>query len=338
MSKLTEILIHLGFWLIMLALSLLGASLSNTPDMLFYYLMGFIYTVPVFYLFYSYLIPIYLAQKRTARFILFGLLSLLISGIIIGLLDKPMRLASGINYWSDSLFKDIKGGILVAIYISIISIIFRFIIDWFRNQKTKLELINKNQASELALMKSQINPHFLFNTLNNIYSLVNRHDDKALDAMDKLSGIMRYLIYDAQSDFVSLNKEILYLQSYIELQRLRLKDPESVEYSLRGYSGKLKIAPMLLIPLVENAFKHGDRKASKPSIIIKLKIEGDKLIFNVDNYIPKQDIEKDSLTGIGMSNLKKRLEILYKKKHKLLISNENSIYSSYLELELEKEL
>lgn len=341
MSKLTEILIHLVFWLIMVALSFFGVITSGSLQMLPYAwrnLMALIYMFPLFYLFYSFLIPRYLAQKKTARFIMFSLSSILLSGLVIGLLDEPMRLAAGLDGWSDSLIKEIGGGILAAIYVSVLSAVVRFVIDWFRNQRTRLELINKNQASELALMKSQINPHFLFNTLNNIYSLANRHDDKALDAMDKLSGIMRYLIYDAQSDFVSLSREILYLQSYIELQRLRLKDPESVEYSLNGNSGELKIAPMLLIPLVENAFKHGDRKASKPNIIIKLKIGGNKLIFCVDNFIPKQDIEKDNSIGIGLTNMKKRLDILYKNKFKLITSNEKGIYRSYLELELEKEL
>ncbi|MBN1388601.1 MAG: sensor histidine kinase [Bacteroidales bacterium] len=313
MSRLTEILIHLGFWLIMVALSFLGVITSNSSEMLPYAwrnLMGLIYMIPLFYLFYSFLIPRHLAQKKTAGFILLSISSILISGIVIGLVDKPMRLASGLEGWADSFIKEIGGGILAAIYISVLATLVRFVIDWFRNQKTRLELINRTQASELALMKSQINPHFLFNTLNNIYSLVNSHDDKALDAMDKLSGIMRYLIYDAQSDFVMLSKEITYLQSYIELQRLRVKDPDSVEYSINGYIGNLKIAPMLLIPLVENAFKHGDRKALKPNIVIKLEISGNKLTFNVCNVIPRQAIEKDNSTGIGLANLKKRLDII----------------------------
>ena len=313
MSRLTEILIHLGFWLVMAALSFLGVITSSSTEMLPYAwrnLMGLIYMIPLFYLFYSILIPRYLAQKKTAYFILLSISSILISGLVIGLLDEPLRLASGLEGWADSFIKKIGGGILAAIYISLLSTLVRFVIDWFRNQKTRLELINRNQASELALMKSQINPHFLFNTLNNIYSLVNRHDDKALDAMDKLSGIMRYLIYGAQSDFVLLSKEITYLQSYIELERLRVKDPDSVEYSLNGLYGNLKIVPMLLIPLVENAFKHGDRKASKPNIVIKLEISGNKLTFNVCNVIPSQAIEKDDSTGIGLANLKKRLNEL----------------------------
>jgi len=184
-------------------------------------------------------------------------------------------------------------------------------------------------------MKSQINPHFLFNTLNNIYSLANRHDDKALDAMVKLSGIMRYLIYDTQADRVSLEKEVEYLENYLELQRLRLRDPGSVKYTIEGEMGELEIAPMLLIPFVENAFKHGDKKAKAPAINIELAVHSNVLIFRVRNSIPERVIEKDQTEGIGLSNLKKRLEILYQNRHELKITDQDGIYQAYLEIKLD---
>jgi len=338
MSRTAKITIHLCFWISITLISFIGVIRERPDELLrygFLHILGWVYSIPLFYIIYSLLIPKFLVRKKAILFILLCIVCIIISAFIICLIDNPVRKLVGVEVIDPKLSKMFTSGLFSSSVVVIFSIIFRFSIDWFTNQKIRLELINKNQASELALMKSQINPHFLFNTLNNIYSLVNRHDDKALDAMDKLSGIMRYLIYDAQSDFVMLSKEITYLQSYIELQRLRMKDPESVEYSLNGYSGELKIAPMLLIPLVENAFKHGDRKALKPYIVIKLKITGNNLIFSVDNFIPKQAIEKDNSTGIGLSNLQKRLEILYKNKYKLLIYNEKGIYKSYLELALE---
>ena len=341
MSRTAKILIHACFWTTITLISFI-AVIRERPDELLRYgilhILGWIYSMPLFYFVYSFLIPKFLAKKSTIIFILFCVACIILSATIICLIDNPVNKSVGIEPQNVPIFKMFLQGLFSSSIIVIIAILLRFSIDWFLNQKTRLELINRNQASELALMKSQINPHFLFNTLNNIYSLVNRHDDKALDAMDKLSGIMRYLIYDAQSDFVLLGKEITYLQSYIELERLRVKDPDSVEYSLNGYIGNLKIAPMLLIPLVENAFKHGDRKASKPNIVIKLEISGNKLTFNVCNVIPRQAIEKDNSTGIGLANLKKRLDIIYKKKYKLITSDEKGKYRSHLELELENEL
>ncbi len=338
MSRTVKILIHLSFWISITLISFIGV-IREQPDDLFRYalmhVLGWVYSMPIFYLTYSILIPKLLVRKKVILFLLVCIACIIISASLICLIDAPVRRLIGVEVLDIKLTKMFIQGFFSSSVVVIISILFRFSIDWFMNQKIRLELINKNQASELALMKSQINPHFLFNTLNNIYSLANRHDDKVLDAMDKLSGIMRYLIYDAQSDYVLLSKEILYLQSYIELQRLRLKNPESVEYFLNGSSGNLKIAPMLLIPLVENAFKHGDRKASKPNIIITLAISGKILKFRVDNTIPKQAIEKDNSTGIGLSNLEKRLDILYNKKYKLQTSVEKCVYKSYLEIELE---
>lgn len=341
MSKTVKILIHICFWVSITLISFITVIRERPDDLLRYgilHIFGWVYSMPIFYVIYSLLIPKFLAKKKIILFILLSSACIILSAFSICLLDNPLRNMVGAEIINLRFSEMFLKGIFSSAIVVIISILLRFSVDWFTIQRIRLELINKNQASELALMKSQINPHFLFNTLNNIYSLANRHDDKVLDAMDKLSGIMRYLIYDAQSDYVLLSKEIMYLQSYVELQRLRLKDPESVEYSLNGNSGNLKIAPMLLIPLVENAFKHGDRKATKPNIIISLVIEDNILKFDVTNVIPKQAIEKDSGTGIGLSNMKKRLDILYNRKYKLQTSVEEGVYKSYLELELENEL
>ena len=329
---------HIGFWIIFIVASFIGVITSNSPNLLPFAwrnLFGLFYTVPLFYMFYSLLIPKYLAHKKVGSFFLFSLIILVFSGLIVKLLDKPFRELAGLDTWPVVWWKGLIGGILTSFYIMLIATIVRFGVDWFRNQKIQLELINKSQASELALMKSQINPHFLFNTLNNIYSLVNRHDDKALDAMVKLSGIMRYLIYDAQSDRVLLTKEIEYLENYLELQRLRLHNPGSIEYKLEGKMKEWKIAPMLLIPFVENAFKHGDKKAQSPNIQIDLNVEANCLSFMVRNSIPFQKIEKDQTEGIGLINLKKRLEILYKNKYNLKITERKSEYLAYLELKLD---
>jgi len=339
MKKQTEILIHIGLWISVTMLSFIHV-IDERPDELLRYsllqILGWVYSIPIFYFAYSVLIPNILAKKRIWFFVLLCTASIFLSALLIAAIDNPLRRVIGVPVMEFTFYKFLLNGLISSSLVVLFASVFRFTIDWFKNQKVQLELINKNQASELALMKSQINPHFLFNTLNNIYSLVNKHDDKALDAMGKLSDIMRYLIYDAQSDKVTVNKEIEYLESYIELQRLRHRDPGLVEYKLTGNADGLMIAPMLLIPFVENAFKHGDRKATRPNIIISLKITSKVLYFKVTNFIPRQSIEKDQSGGIGLSNIMKRLEILYKGKHKLEINSNNNIYESILEIDLEK--
>ncbi len=338
----TEIVVHVILWIVLTALLFMGAITSKPPD---YFtdvlrnLRSLLYWFPLFYLFYSFLVPRILARKKILVFLFLCIVTIAVTGNIIWLVDttNPIKELKETDPWTDLWWRRYARGIIVSCYISILSIVIRFGVDWFRNQQIRLELVNKNQASELALMKSQINPHFLFNTLNNIYSLANRYDDKALDAMVKLSGIMRYLIYDTQADRVSLEKELEYLENYLELEKLRLRDPDSVTYTIDGEMGALEIAPMLLIPFVENAFKHGDKKVKAPVINIDLAVQSKVLVFKVENSIPEKVIEKDQTEGIGLSNLKKRLEILYHNRHKLKITNNDGVYKAYLEIKLDKQ-
>ena len=209
----------------------------------------------------------------------------------------------------------------------------RFTLDWFQNQKQKADLINQNQASELALLRSQINPHFLFNTLNNIYSLVYKKSNEAPEAVMKLSSIMRYTLYDSNTDKVLLEKEVEYLKSFIELQQLRLKKENFVDFRINGNINNYTITPMLFIPFVENAFKHGNKNTPSPGIVITLIVEGEKIIFEVMNYLRTgRAVNKDTVGGIGLQNIKRRLDLLYKDKHKLDINTRDERFIVKLEI------
>ena len=201
---------------------------------------------------------------------------------------------------------------------------------WLESQQIKSELENKNKSSELALLRSQLNPHFMFNTLNNIDSLIFTRPEKASDAIIKLSDILRFMIYDS-TDVVSLEKEINYLKSYISLQQLRFKDPEFVKFSIEGnYVGKT-IAPMLFIPFVENAFKHGLKNVKAPGIEIRLSFFENSINFEVMNHFDDTvTINKDGTSGIGLVNTKRRLELLYPGKHELTTNKQNGYYISNL--------
>jgi sensor histidine kinase YesM len=209
-----------------------------------------------------------------------------------------------------------------------------FIIDWFNTQKLKAELINQTKTSELAMLKSQINPHFLFNTLNNLYSLVYKKSDEAPDVVMKLSEIMRYMLYDAMADRVPLQKEIEYLESYIHLQTIRLHADRFTDYKVNGIIEGKSIPPMLLIPFVENAFKHGKKNVSPPGITIHLDINERSLDFEVSNYIHVNNTQhKDPQQGIGLVNIRRRLEILYPGKYDLQINNDEGLYKVNLHID-----
>jgi two-component system, LytTR family, sensor kinase len=213
------------------------------------------------------------------------------------------------------------------------ALLIKFMIDWFSAQKQKTDLLAKSRASELALLRSQINPHFLFNTLNNLYSLVYKKSDEAPSVVMKLSEIMRYMLYDANSEKVMLKKEVDYLQSFIELNELRLKEGKVTSFVIEGDYSQQLIPPMLLIPFVENAFKHGSKKAVNPAILIRLEMKDKGLEFDIVNYVdPGSSVNKDPEGGIGLENVRKRLDLLYPGRYELLVENGTGTYHVNLKI------
>ncbi|MBT9394991.1 sensor histidine kinase [Hymenobacter sp. NST-14] len=197
--------------------------------------------------------------------------------------------------------------------------------DYIRGQRNRRELERQQLLTELAMLKTQINPHFLFNTLNNIYSLTSRKSDKAPEAVLRLSEIMRYLLYESSTDTVPLNRELAHLRSFLDLQRLRLaaSAQEAIVLNIEGADPDCAhpIAPLLLLPLVENAFKHGDLTARPVAVHISLHLAPDGLLrFSVLNHVAPADAERElprQPGGVGLVNLRRRLELLYPSRYAL---------------------
>jgi len=182
---------------------------------------------------------------------------------------------------------------------------------WYINEKQKKDMENQKLGAELSLLKSQINPHFFFNTLNSIYSLAIIKSDRTPEAVLKLSELMRYIIYDTERKLVPLSKEVEYIANYIELQRLRLPDEVKVRFKTDLGNRDAFIEPLLLLPFVENAFKHGVdvEKGGKITVIIKL--SGFELNLHVENPLIEESSRIKEQSGIGMNNTLKRLKLLY---------------------------
>lgn len=204
---------------------------------------------------------------------------------------------------------------------------------WLKDKQHQLELEQQNLQSELRLLRSQINPHFIFNTLNNIDSLIYSDQDRASDAIVGLSEIMRYMLYESNTEWVALEKEVYFLESMIELIRLRLKDPDYIQFNFDGDASGLMIPPMLLVPFVENAYKHGRKQGESPGIIINLNITDTAYQFEVINqYDPNYTGEKDSLGGIGLANVERRLELIFPGEHDFYINNAPPNFQIYIEV------
>ena len=193
-------------------------------------------------------------------------------------------------------------------------------------------LNNQKLGAELSFLKSQINPHFLFNTLNNIYALVLKKSTDAPNAVLMLSDIMRYMLHDSNHHRVLLEKEIDYISKFIKLQQLRIKKDVNIEFNIQGEPNKIKIAPMLLIPFVENAFKHGELQQKDAYIKIQLDIIPGEIDFLVENILREK--KEKTTSGIGLDNLKKRLSLIYPGKHKLSRRKSGTTYIGNLKLQL----
>lgn len=201
-------------------------------------------------------------------------------------------------------------------------------------QESKSQLERQSMKSELALLRTQINPHFLFNTLNNINSLIVKDPIKAGRSVVKLSEIMRYMLHDASREKVLLSQEVEHLESYIDLQRIRLEDANYISFKIEGNPNGILIPPMLFVPFVENLFKHGDKSMPSPGFNVSLKITGRTLVFKTQNFIKAESFKKDSSSGIGISNVRRRLELIFPGNYLLEINPENNIFTVYLRINL----
>jgi sensor histidine kinase YesM len=210
---------------------------------------------------------------------------------------------------------------------------FAFAKDWFVKERTALVLEKEKAQAELSLLRNQLNPHFLFNTINNIYYLALIQSTKTADALLKLSDLLRYVLHE-KSDWVSLDKEYQYLLKFIELHRLRFpKDQINLELGQEAQFAAYQIPPMLLLTFVENAFKHGDPGTETEPVTIQLRVEGNKLYYSVRNKIA-QGISKDLNSGIGIPNLMKRLQILYPNQHQIRMVESKDYFIAELEIDL----
>ena len=334
--------------------------LSNTLSFLFYWLL---FSLPIYY--FSFFLN---HKKRTLK--LFGLI-LLSSLIIVNdanstMFDNPITItgivSTGLLFFyilAESFFKK---HILTTFVYYLISLSYFYYIrvyiddtSMYLQQEKEIKIIltlpfiilffgwifekwkwvksveSKKSKAELSLLKSQINPHFFFNTLNNLYGLTVEKSDEAPEVVLKLSDMMRYTIYMGKEDFVPLKEEVDYLKNYIELHKIRYQKSVDIKFSYSNVSG-YKIAPLLFIIALENAFKHGVEKLTDNAFIhLDLKTIDGNIIFEIENNFEK--LNNRSNRGIGLDNLKQRLQLLYPKKHQLAISTNDFVYKLSLKLE-----
>jgi two-component system, LytTR family, sensor kinase len=284
------------------------------------------------------LIPMFLQARKLA---VYGLL-----------LAAVMLLAVGFNfltfnYLSDLLF---PGYYFIAyygfwdilqfmiVYVSVTSLL-KLSKGWFQFLETKQKLNRLEREkldAELAALKSQVNPHFLFNSLNNLYSLALDEDKRTPGIILRLSEMMRYLLYESNVPVVPLEKEVEHVQNFVEMQRLRVGGKAEITFKVEGATDGLEVAPLLFLPLVENGFKHGVKGETEGAfILIRLEISPDLLVFKVENNKGTVDeVEKNGPRGVGLQNLRRRLELIYPGRHELDVVDGIQVFTVVLKIKV----
>ena len=334
--------------------------LSNTLSFIFYWLL---FSLPIYYL------P-FLKKHKTNSLKFFVLIVLfllvLVNDANSKMIDNPITIIGiisiGLLFTSIVASKFLKKYVLFIIAFYVLSLsyfiylrvyiddinvylqqekeikiiltipFFVLILGWFFKQwKWMKKLESKKTKAELSLLKNQINPHFFFNTLNNLYGLTVEKSDDAPNVVLKLSDMMRYTIYMSKEDFVPLKDEVEYLKNYIELHKIRYQKKVDIQFTYSNLTD-YQIAPLLYIIALENAFKHGAEKLTENAYIhINISTNNGTIIFDIENNFEKLESKQDF--GIGLDNLKQRLQLLYPKKHKLIIESNNSVYKFILKLD-----
>lgn len=346
MRRTIVVFLHGGYWLLYLLLLLVIFAFAATqirktpPSLLSLFPLLVLCVAPnlvSFYSFYFLLFPRFLVRRKIFAMVICGVAVCFISAlfgaslslVFFGFKQAILSDAREFTTLASSLFviAAIHGGIALVI---------RGFITWYDELKLKEELAQKNFETELALIKSQINPHFLFNTINNIDVLITKDAAKASLYLNKLSDVLRYMVYDAKNEKIALATEIEYLGKYLELQRIRTVNPDYINFHIAGELQNLIVAPMILFPFVENAFKHTENKKSSNTIQIRVLIEKNKLIFECENSFQTNENVKQEFGGLGNQLIQKRLILLYPGRHRLEIKKDEETYRVKLSLDLDK--
>ena len=345
MKKSVIVGLHIAFWgcyliLIFVIMGVLFGREEN-PDaermerafqaILFFALVPSILS---FYAFYLFIFPQFFQKKKFLQTFVYGTV-VAVGSASFGYLI--LRETFG-NLCQQSSPEDETVGIIIFMSLiteisGVIALMMQGFITWFKELKLREELTKKNHETELALVKSQLDPHFLFNTINNIDVLILKDADKASEYLNKLSDIMRFMLYETKNDEIQLSRELEYIEKYIQLQRIRTSNPDYINLDVSGHVNGQLIAPMLFIPFIENAVKHATNKKLANAVDIKLHVEQERLDFNCSNrYNPhKNGTAKDG--GLGNNLIQKRLNLLYPERHRLKVNKKDEVYSVSLTIE-----
>ncbi|MDR1556654.1 MAG: histidine kinase [Tannerellaceae bacterium] len=332
-------LIHGVGWCVLLTFPFLFITGRGSDDLTWNGYLRFVFVIGsyiiVFYVNYLYLVKKFLFTKQVMRYLLGN--ALLIMALIVAVsFLLEIVLSSEERYFPEpegwDLVRFFAINMLSYIFVGTISVAYKMTGSWYTAESERKELERSRSEAELKNLKSQLNPHFLFNTLNNIYSLIAISPERAQEVVHGLSRLLRYVLYESGQPFVTVEKDLDFIRNYVELMRIRLSGHVQVTMSVSYTSSDLLIAPLLFITPIENAFKHGVNNTKTSFIRIEITAADKEINCRIENsYFPKNEGDKSG-SGIGLSNLRKRLNLIYPGKHYFSYGQKENTY--YCELKL----
>lgn len=336
--------LHFIFWSIMLAIPvLLLLTYTGNPN----FPLLFVYTLAIFprdiisfYFFHFTVTQKFFSRKGLIKTISLLIVYISVFSIIYTIYAFYVYKYVFVNvrptdftisdWFNDNIYEVIARNLIFSILgcLSKVSLIL------YKNQVIQKEAEKQNISNELAMLRAQVNPHFLFNTLNNIKSLVMDIPAKAVYSTGKLIDIMNYMLYESSSDSVPFENEIKYINNYLDLERIRFFKPDYIDFKISGDYSNILIPPLIFMPFIENTFKHGDKLKPSPGIVIKFDVSKTKISFEIKNYIKENYVMHNKKSGFGLANIKRRLDLLFENKYELSIKNENNIFLVNLNLNI----
>lgn len=331
MSRKRIIYTHLFIWLFAIFANLPGLITGHKMDHLQIVssTIAFLYLMVVFYLFYSLIAPIFLNKKNITGFFIVSFFAVLIMpffGYTLLFFSRALFEGTFHHFYKGYSLRMHMSGYFPVLTAATFGSFFRVIVTWLTTVNQKTELDKQTLRMELDLLKSKLNPHFLFNTLNNIDYLINTNQAEASAALIRLSQMMRYLTYETAPDTIILEREVEYINNYVELFRIRLKKPDAINFEVTG-DLNIMIAPALFVPLIENAFKYASYNNHDRSVDITLLSENKIITFTICNsYDKNSEKAMTPHSGYGIINLKKRLELSYSGRYQFTIDDHDNYY------------
>ncbi|MEO9872476.1 sensor histidine kinase [Ekhidna sp.] len=322
-----RILWHFVFWIVFISFFALvyGSFEEDYGRQYLILLTDAVLQIPAVYFTLYFLMPKFLFKERYIEFIIYLVLVIL---VVSGLLWLNYVLVQKPIFWPDNDYnpyflnfgKMLKN--TTKIYpVLVLAIVIKWFKYWYREQRANQLLVEEKLKAELNFLKAQVHPHFLFNTLNNLYALTLKQSKDAPEVVLKLSDLLNYMLYECTADEVLVEKEVKLLKDYISLEQIRYGERLNISFNILGQATAMRVAPLMLLPFVENSFKHGvSEEMDEAWVSIDLELKPERLTLKVENSKSKHEDRDDKFNykqGIGLKNVRRRLELLYPEKHKL---------------------